>query len=211
MARRRTLKLLLGEMTPVRRSTILTTALLVLWFMVEPALAQQQALITGIGRMSCAHWLSQSLNEDEAWILGFWSGLNHAKARTVGQHTDGEAIIAEVRKVCAARPSMPLADATFTAYSEMESTQVGQNVRPPAMLAQELSVEDRACITSATEKLPQATALKIEGSRAIGGRILEQPQLQGRRQWSTYRVKVEIDVSVAGQRSTYVFNCIQSG
>ena len=187
---------------------------------VEASLAQTpsgqepkgQALITGIGRMGCAHWLSsQSLNEDEAWILGFWSGLNHAKARTVGQHTDGEAIIAEVRKVCAARPSMPLADATFTAYSEMESTQVGQNVRPPAMLAQELSVEDRACITSATEKLPQATALKIEGSRAIGGRSLEQPQSQGRRQWSTYRVKVEIDVSVAGHRSTYVFNCIQSG
>jgi hypothetical protein len=112
---------LLGEMTPVRRSTILTTALLVLWFMVEPALAQQQALITGIGRMSCAHWLSQSFNEGEAWILGFWSGLNHAKARTVGQHTNGEGIIAEVRKVCAARPSMTLVGAAFTGYSEMES------------------------------------------------------------------------------------------
>jgi hypothetical protein len=122
MARRRTLKLLLGGMTPVRRSTILTTALLVLWFMVEPALAQQQqALITGIGRMSCAHWLSQSFNEGEAWILGFWSGLNHAKARTVGQHTNGEGIIAEVRKVCAARPSMTLVGAAFTGYSEMES------------------------------------------------------------------------------------------
>src|SRR5262245_36344307 len=113
----------------------------VLWLMVEAALAQApsgqeprgQALITGIGRMSCAHWLSQSFNEGEAWILGFWSGLNHAKARTVGQHTNGEAIIAGVRKVCAARPSMPLVGATFTAYSEMESTQVGQNVRPPVM------------------------------------------------------------------------------
>jgi hypothetical protein len=80
-----------------------------------------------------------------------------------------------------------------------------------ASLAQELSVEDRACITGAVAKLPQVAALKIEGSRAIEGRTLEQSQSQGRRQWSVYRVKVEIDVSVAGQRSTYVFNCIHSG
>jgi hypothetical protein len=39
-----------------------------------------------------------------------------------------------------------------------------------ASLAQELSVEDRACITSAVAKLPQVAALKIEGSRAIEGR-----------------------------------------
>ena len=70
-----------------------------------------------------------------------------------------------------------------------------------ASLAQELSVEDRACITGAVAKLPQVAALKIEGSRAIEGRTLER----------VYRVKVEIDVSVAGQRSTYIFNCIQSG
>jgi hypothetical protein len=80
-----------------------------------------------------------------------------------------------------------------------------------ASLAQELSVEDRACITSAVAKLPQVAALKIEGSRAIEGRILEQPQSQGRHKWNVYRVKVEIDVTVAGQRSTYVFNCIHSG
>jgi len=80
-----------------------------------------------------------------------------------------------------------------------------------ASLAQELSVEDRACITSAVAKLPQVAALKIEGSRAIDGRVINEPQSQGRRQWDVYRVKVEIDVSVAGQRSTYVFNCIHSG
>jgi len=80
-----------------------------------------------------------------------------------------------------------------------------------ASLAQELSVEDRACITGAVAKLPQVAALKIEGSRAIEGRVLEQPQSQGLRKWNVYRVKVEIDVSVAGQRSTYVFNCRHSG
>jgi hypothetical protein len=80
-----------------------------------------------------------------------------------------------------------------------------------ASLAQELSVEDRACILRAATKLPQAAALKIEGSRAIEGRVLEQPQSEGLGKSSVYRVKVEIDVSVAGQRSTYVFNCIHSG
>src|SRR6516165_2642999 len=79
-----------------------------------------------------------------------------------------------------------------------------------ASLAEELSVADRACITEAAAKLPQAAALKIEGSRAIDGRVINQPQSQGRRQWEQYRVKVEIDVSVAGQKSTYVFNCIHS-
>ena len=78
-------------------------------------------------------------------------------------------------------------------------------------LAQELSVADRACITQAAAKLPQAAALKIEGSRAIDGRVINQPQSQGRRQWEQYRVTVEIDDSVAGQKSTYVFNCIHSG
>ena len=79
-----------------------------------------------------------------------------------------------------------------------------------ASLAQELSVEDRMCITNAVAKLPQVAALNIEASRAIEGRVLEQSQSQGRR-WNVYRVKVEIDVRVAGQRSTYIFNCIQSG
>ena len=72
-----------------------------------------------------------------------------------------------------------------------------------ASLAQELSVEDRACITGAIAKLPQVAAFKIEGGRAI--------ESQGLRKWNVYRVKVEIDVSVAGHRSTYVFNCIHSG
>jgi hypothetical protein len=82
-----------------------------------------------------------------------------------------------------------------------------------ASLPQELSVEDRACITSAVAKLPQVAALNIEASRVIESRVLEQPQSQGRRKpmYPVYRVKLEIDVSVAGQRSTYIFNCIQSG
>jgi hypothetical protein len=79
-------------------------------------------------------------------------------------------------------------------------------IATPASLAQELSVEDRACIINAVAKLPQIAALKIERSRAV-----PQPQTQGRRDPKPYRVKVEIDVSVAGQSSTYVFNCIHGG
>jgi hypothetical protein len=75
---------------------------------------------------------------------------------------------------------------------------------PTCALAQGLSVEDRACITAAANKLPPVTALGMKGSRT-----LPQPQQsKGRR---VYRVTVEIDVSVAGQNSTYVFNCVLDG
>ena len=77
---------------------------------------------------------------------------------------------------------------------------------PSCALAQELSVEDRACITAAAAKLPPVTALKIEGSRVVA-----QPSGQGQRNSKLYHVKVEIDASVAGQTSTYVFNCIRDG
>jgi hypothetical protein len=78
---------------------------------------------------------------------------------------------------------------------------------PTCALAQELSVEDRACITAAANKLPPVTALGIKGSRA-----LPQPQQsKGRRNPDVHRVTVEIDVSVAGQSSTYLFNCARDG
>ena len=75
-----------------------------------------------------------------------------------------------------------------------------------ASLAEELSVEDRACITGAVAKLPQVAALKIEGSR-----VVPQPSAQAQRNPKLYHVRVEIDASVAGQTSTYVFNCIRDG
>jgi hypothetical protein len=77
---------------------------------------------------------------------------------------------------------------------------------PTCALAQELSVEDRACITAAAAKLPPIAATKIEGSRVVA-----QPSPQGQRNSKLYHVRVEIDASVAGQTSTYVFNCIRDG
>ena len=59
-----------------------------------------------------------------------------------------------------------------------------------ACWAQGLSVEDRACITKAAEKLPKVAT--IEESRVV-------PQAQGRHEQDVYHVKVEIDVNVAGQ------------
>jgi len=70
----------------------------------------------------------------------------------------------------------------------------------------DVSVEDRACITAAAAKLPNIATLKVERSRA-----LPQPSAQGRRDPTLSNVKVEIDVSVAGQSSTYVFNCVRQG
>jgi hypothetical protein len=74
------------------------------------------------------------------------------------------------------------------------------------VLAQELSVEDRACITAAAAKLPPVAALKIERSR-----VVPQPAAKEERSSKLYHVRVEIDASVAGQTSTYVYNCIRDG
>jgi hypothetical protein len=70
-------------------------------------------------------------------------------------------------------------------------------------MTQGLSVEDQACISSAVQKLPNNPAIKIERSRAL-------PQSRAA-QGHLYKVTVEIDVSLVGQSSTYVFNCIRNG
>ena len=79
--------------------------------------------IVGAGLDSCATWQSSPLNfnDGSAWIFGFWSGLNtlHAKNHLVGSLLDGEGIVAEVKKICGARPSMNLTDAVIEVYSRM--------------------------------------------------------------------------------------------
>jgi hypothetical protein len=69
---------------------------------------------------------------------------------------------------------------------------------PGCALAQEqLSVDDRACITASAAKLPQVAALKIEQSRVLPNPSADQNKSK------LYRVTVEIDTSLAGQASTY--------
>ena len=76
---------------------------------------------------------------------------------------------------------------------------------PTCALAQELSVEERACITAAAARLPQVAALKIEQTRVV------QDPSAGQQKSKLYHATVEIDTSLAGQTSTYVFNCIRQG
>ena len=78
-----------------------------------------------------------------------------------------------------------------------------QSSQSPAT-PQEVSREDRACITAAAAKLPNIATLKVERSRAL-------PQTSAKGRGDVSNVKVEIDVSVAGQNSTYVFNCVRQG
>jgi hypothetical protein len=74
----------------------------------------------GIGGMSCAHWQStQALRlEGTIWIYGFWTGLNYVAAASGQTETkiDTAAVVVEVKKTCAQRPSQVLASAVWTAY-----------------------------------------------------------------------------------------------
>jgi hypothetical protein len=67
-----------------------------------------------------------------------------------------------------------------------------------------LPPEYRACITAAANKLPRVATHGIKGSRAL-------PQQSAGLRPGVHRVTVEIDVSVAGQDSTYIFNCVRDG
>jgi hypothetical protein len=78
--------------------------------------------MTGIGRMSCAHWQSTQAHRSEGtvWIYGFWTALNYVAAVSEQAQTkiDTAAIVAEVEKTCAKRPSQILASAAWTTYLE---------------------------------------------------------------------------------------------
>ena len=55
----------------------------------------------------------------QTWILGFFSGHNYALAHKVGQSTNASGIIDEVKKICAAQPTMHLREATKEAYGNI--------------------------------------------------------------------------------------------
>ena len=91
-----------------------------------PSAAQQVSVdMMGIGGMSCAHWQSTRAlrSEGTIWIYGFWTGLNYVAAAS-GQpeaKADTAAVLAEVGKICAQRPSQILASAVWTAYLELNT------------------------------------------------------------------------------------------
>ena len=91
----------------------------------------------------------------------------------------------------------------FNCIHNRQLTLIQPKGRSAGSMAQGLSVEDQGCITSAVEKVPNNPAIKIERSRVL-------PQSRAAR-GHLYKVTVEIDVSLVGQSSTYVFNCIRNG
>jgi hypothetical protein len=77
----------------------------------------------GIGSMSCAHWQSTQAHrlEGTIWIYGFWTGLNYVASASEQTETkvDTAAVVVEVKKTCAQRPSQVLASAVWTTYLDL--------------------------------------------------------------------------------------------
>lgn len=73
----------------------------------------------GVGRGSCATTY-QTLDDAAIanWILGYWTGLNQAYAKTIGTSTDGAGIIAEVKRRCAAAPASQTIEIINAFYRE---------------------------------------------------------------------------------------------
>ena len=111
-----------------------------LWPMVKPVLlaalicaapvcpsSAQDAKVSvdmmGIGAMSCAHWQSTQEHrlEGTIWIYGFWTGLNYVASASEQAETkvDTAAVVVEVEKRCAQRPSQVLASAVWAAYLDL--------------------------------------------------------------------------------------------
>lgn len=93
----------------------------------QPAFSQDRAVqIRGIGRSSCASWLSTPAKEAEGtvWVLGFWTGANAFSegSGSVGSTTDAEGILALVKRRCAADPSALLMSAVTQAYIGMQTS-----------------------------------------------------------------------------------------
>ncbi|MDR3464825.1 MAG: hypothetical protein P4M07_02665 [Xanthobacteraceae bacterium] len=110
----------------IRRVSILTVLGLALSCSTSSAEeARVSVHLTGIGSTSCAHWRSTKATRLEGivWIHGFWSGLNYvAAASDQAQSSVSEtAMVAEVDKVCAQRPSDVLASAAWTAYLDLNA------------------------------------------------------------------------------------------
>ncbi len=88
---------------------------------VSPA-APHDMMVMGIGYHSCATWTEtpDKFSEGEAWIYGYWTGLNQAgPRRDVGSATDSPGIIAEIRKLCEATPSASLMNMTYQVYTTL--------------------------------------------------------------------------------------------
>jgi hypothetical protein len=79
----------------------------------------------GIGRYSCAKWLSNMdfKRDGIIWIAGYWSGLNFlSRNKLVGMHSDWEGIVGDIKKLCLSQPSTLLATAAGTVYGQFQQS-----------------------------------------------------------------------------------------
>lgn len=96
---------------------------LLIVFASTKAAADETARVTmsGIGRMSCAHWQSSRSRYAEGviWLYGFWTGLNYAAAvqQLTQSQIDSNSIAKEVAKTCALSPSTTLAQAAWQTFA----------------------------------------------------------------------------------------------
>ena len=93
------------------------------WFVVPLLLVASPAISAtayGIAFDSCAVSMERS-EARNAWILGFWSGLNVAIGADVGKTTDAMGIIAEVERFCSENPTVSMGMATAKVYVSFEN------------------------------------------------------------------------------------------
>jgi hypothetical protein len=102
-------------------TTLSVVALTATWASGESQQRGNVAFIFGTGARSCAYWRSRPEFErdGEEWIAGYWGGLNRAASsrNITGGLSDGEGIIGEVKKICAAEPSTRLESAVVRVYN----------------------------------------------------------------------------------------------
>src|SRR6266702_2704131 len=92
-----------------------------------PAFADSTVTVFGQGNKSCAKFLSadeSAVIDYNVWIVGYWSGANSLNVvdHTVGNDTDAQGVVGEVRLYCSQHPSATLFRATGDVYFHMSST-----------------------------------------------------------------------------------------
>src|SRR3954453_7266933 len=95
--------------------------------LMTPGRARASTVYTyGVGLSSCAQWTLYRENETIGYIFGIWTGTNEMMARLgssslVGQKTDSQAVIEEVRLLCRQHPSMKLNQAITATYEKIRA------------------------------------------------------------------------------------------
>lgn len=93
--------------------------------------ADNSAVMFGYGSISCATWAAASQYDKDiidGWILGVWTGSNrmNTTSHMVGENTDVQGILGEVRLFCAGHPADNVFHAVMETYDRMAGTATGR-------------------------------------------------------------------------------------